>query len=174
MRRVAALLLTATAVATAFLGCGGAPTPTAAPTAEPTPTETSTPTPEPELSAIVIGADSIELLAGDTTLETLAFSNDPAGFVEVSVVVTAPALGDVGLRTTEGYRVGDDCFAIASEEGAALNWSDATFCDIGVDFGTMHGEPGVDGYPNANTVGLIGEPAVSQIIAPSNLGIGRV
>src|SRR5690606_39837405 len=64
----------------------------------------STPMPEPELSAIVIGADSIELLAGDTTLETLAFSNDPAGFVEVSVVVTAPALGDVDLRTTEGYR----------------------------------------------------------------------
>jgi hypothetical protein len=218
--RPAALFAAALAVL-ALAACGGTP---GAPTA--TPTETASPTPtataDAALSAVVLGPDGVELLAGEETLEALAFDGDPDAFVAavteaigdeptvteqpgdcchfgpstwyewgglrisvadegtpgsqnppLSVAFTAPTVGEVELRTADGYRVGDDCFAIADQTGASLVWSSDTLCDIGVEFGVMHGEPEVDGYPNANAVELIGDPAVTTIIAPANLGVAR-
>lgn len=93
----------------------------------------------------------------------------------VLVIATTPTLpSGAVVATTQGYTVGDDCFAIAEVENASLAWSGVTDCDIATEFGVDYGVPEVDGYPNANSVELIGSPMVTRIIAPANLGVGRV
>jgi hypothetical protein len=93
----------------------------------------------------------------------------------IYVVATTSSLpSGAVVATRQGYRVGDDCFAIAEVEGASLAWSGVTDCDIATEFGVDYGAPEVDGYPNANSVELFGAPTVTRIVSPSNLGIGRV
>ncbi|GLI25938.1 hypothetical protein ARHIZOSPH14_01800 [Agromyces rhizosphaerae] len=105
--------------------------------------------------------------------------------MNVHVVAGRPAVGDVGIRTVEGYRPGDDLEWVDSIEGSAsTRLPEVPWLVVAVETGPELGERWYDEVPNANSVVFVsylettlfdGSPwEPTQILAPRNIGVPSV
>ncbi|MFE5673261.1 hypothetical protein ACFQ58_16805 [Agromyces sp. NPDC056523] len=94
--------------------------------------------------------------------------------MNVHVLVDVPAVGDVAVVAVNGFQLGDDLAALA--ESVGQSYEGKGWEEIPVETGPELGPAEIPGEPNAYSVvvqveGPDGEP---RLIAPLNLGIGRV